>query len=508
MSVSVRRRFAFTVGANLARSAISFATGMLLARWLAPDVFGKMAFLLGTFLALRQLLDMGSSTAFFTFMSQRVRSRRFVNAFLAWLGVQFVIPLVAIALLFPASWIDLIWHGEHRALVLCAFAAAFMQNSLWPAIQQAGESQRQTIRVQTVIMSVVAVHLLAVVTLWFTGTLGLYAVFAAVALEYLVAVIIVRSSLAYSNADDPAEAEPVLRRYVSYCLPLIPYTWAGFAYEFADRWLLQQYGGSVQQAYYAVSAQFAAVALIATTSVLNIFWKEVAEAHHRKDHERTGALYRKVSRLLFFVGATIAGFLVWWAEDLLRLVLGAAYASGATTLAIMFFYPVHQSMGQIGSTMLYATERVGIQVGVGIAFMLLSVVVSYFVLAPQDAALPGLGLASTGVALKMVTLQFVQVNVLAFIISRIWKWRFDWWYQPVGLAGCLALGWLAHELAVGLGAQTLPLLVTLALAAALYGVLLIGFIYAMPWLAGFRRDELMADVDALVRKTRLVLKAK
>src|SRR5207302_5348904 len=123
--------------------------------------------------------------------------------------------------------------------------------------------------------------------------------------------------------------------------------WIGFAYEFADRWLLQGYGGSVQQAYYAVSAQFAAIALLATGSILSIFWKEIAEAHHRGDHVRTGMLYKKVSRLLFVIGAVIAGFLLPWAQDLLRLLLGAAYVGGPSTLAIMFLYPIHQSMGQI-----------------------------------------------------------------------------------------------------------------------------------------------------------------
>jgi hypothetical protein len=58
------------------------------------------------------------------------------------------------------------------------------------------------------------------------------------------------------------------------------------------------------------------------------------------------------------------------------------------------------------------------------------------------------------------------------------------------------------------GSSTLPLLVTVAMAGAVYGVLLIGLLYAMPWLAGFQRSELIADVDALVRRTRLVLKAK
>ena len=442
---------------------------------------------------------MGSSTAFFTFMAQRVRSRQFVNSFLLWLGVQFCVPLLLIGLLFPTSWIEAIWHGQHRSLVVLAFVAAFLQNSSWPALQQAGEAQRLTVRVQGIAVAVVSVHLLAVLALWKLGMLGLVAVFIAIALEYLIAAIVARSMLTHAPVQSAAP-EPMWRDYVRYCLPLVPYAWVGFAYEFTDRWLLQGYGGEVQQAYYAVSAQFAAIALIATTSILNIFWKEVAEAHHRGDHERAGMLYRRVSRLLFLVGAVMAGFLVHWSEDLLRLMLGAAYAGGASTLAIMFLYPVHQSMGQIGSTMLYATERVPVQVAAGVAFMALSIVATYFVLAPRDALVPGLGLASLGLALKMVVMQLIQVNVIAFLISRLCKWRFDWIYQPVGLLGCLALGWISRALVLALSGGTLPVPIAIMSSGVLYLALVAAFIYAIPTLTGFGRAELVADLSMLKRR--------
>jgi O-antigen/teichoic acid export membrane protein len=505
MTASVRRRFAFTVGANLLRSVLSFVTGMLLARSLGPVSFGNMAFLLGTFVAIRQILDMGSSTAFYTFMSQRPQSRRFVNWFFGWLGVQFVVPLCVVGLLFPSQWIEVIWRGEQRSLVLLAFAAAFMQNSLWPVVQQFGESRRQTLWVQGVGVAIVAIHLLAMVSLWLIGGLGLYAIFTAIALEYVAAAIVMHKWLRNRTPNDSmlTEAAPasVLRLYLRYCLPLIPYSWIGFAYEFADRWLLQNYGGSVQQAYYAVSAQFAGIALIATSSILNIFWKEIAEAHYNADHARTHLLYRRISRTLFLVGAIIAGYLAPWAEELLRLILSGAYAGGASTLVIMFLYPIHQSMGQIGGTMLYATERVTLQVVIGIVFMVVSMGVTYLVLAPADAVVPGLGLAAEGLALKMVGLQIIQANIVAYIIARIWKWRFDWAFQPVSLLGCLALGWVAHRTAIELGSGSWPVPADMALGGILYMMLTAALVYAMPWLAGSTRSQLLLEAAIMLRKT-------
>ncbi len=507
---SVRRRFAFTVGANLLRASLSFLAGMALARWLGPQTYGDMAFLIGTFVGIRALMDLGSSTAFFTFVSQRPRSKLFVRSYFVWLAVQFVIVFVIIWLVLPAPWISTIWHGARLSVVLLALVAAFVQYSIWPSVQQAGESQRQTLWVQTVGVAAVGTYLITTFTLWKLGRLSLPAVFMVIAGTYLLAAVAGHANFRYATADESEPSEEVLRsviqKFLKYCRPMVPYSFMSFANTFADRWLLQNYGGGVQQAYYAVGAQFAAVGLIATTSILSIFWKEVAEAHHQKDHAREQMVYRKVSRLLFLVGAAVAGFLIPWATELLRLTLGAAYAGGAVTLAIMFLYPVHQSMGQIGLTMLYATEKVWMQVVTGVVLMTVGICLSYLVLAPRTARIPGLGLGSEGVAIKMVVVQIIGVNIIAYLIARTWKWSFDWVYQPLSLGGCVALGWLAHVAVSPFVGTRAPELVFMGAGGFLYLAFVCVFVYVFPGLAGLSRSELENDFRRASSGARAMLK--
>lgn len=499
MTTSARKRFMFTVGMNLTRSGISFTTGMLVARWLGPTRYGSMAFLLGTFAGLRSLLDMGTSSAFFTFLSQRPRSRKFVHGFFFWLGAQFLLTVVVVGLLLPERWVATIWHGEPRTLVLLAFAAAFVQTSVWPIVQQVGESQRRTYLMQSTGVGITLMHLVAVGLFWWFGLLGLYAVLGVIAVEYLLAAAVALSRLSYASDEPQGPQEPVIGKYLRYCAPLVPFAVVGFASQFADRWMLQNYGGGVQQAFYAVGAQLASIALIATASVLNIFWKEIAEANHRGDRARVSGLYRRVSRLLFFFGAAIAGLLIPWSKDLLRLVLGPAYVGGATTLMVMLLYPVHQSMGQIGATMMYATERVALQVAIGLGTMLFGMTMTYLVLAPPTAVVPGLGLASTGLALKMVGTQVLAVNILAYVIARISKWPFDWIYQPASLLGCVGIGWAAHGIVNELVSYHVSVIARIATAAAVHGVLIGGFAFAAPGLVGLSRGELIADIRRIAQ---------
>jgi len=107
---------------------------------------------------------------------------------------------------------------------------------------------------------------------------------------------------------------------------------------------------------------------------------------------------------------------------------------------------------------------------------------------------PGLGLASIGLALKMVVMQLISVNAVAYAIARVWKWPMDWLYQPVSLVGCVGLGWMAQQAVQRVTGEGLGLPFRMGLAGAVYVALIAGFVYAQPWLAGVTREELLTDV--------------
>ncbi len=481
MTHSIVARFRFSLLANLSKAVITFGTGLLVARGLGPEQFGVMAFLLGTFAAIRQLFDAGSSSAFFTFISQRNRSLRFVGWYFCWLAVQFFITLLAVGLLFPSAWIEIIWRGEQRSLVVLAFLVSYIQSTLWSAALQIAESQRLTFNVQLVSVSVALTHFLLVALIWWLGWLTVNTIFMILIVEWVVAIVVMakqlRFPLSLTDVDTP---KSILFEFWRYCLPLLPYSWFGFAYEFLDRWLLQKYAGSVEQAYYAVAYQFGTIAGIATASILNIFWKEIAEAHHQNNTSRVAILYRKITRGLFFISAIVAGFLALWTHELLQLLLGTQYVGGAITLTIMLFYPLHQSIGQIVGTMAYATGRVSGYVTLNMVFMTLSMIVTYLMLAPADESVPGLGGGSIGLSIKMVLMQFFQVSVLSFYLSRSLKISFDWLYQPITIITCISFGFSSKILSNLIFESDGYLVFNMAFSALIYVVLIIALLIKFP----------------------------
>ncbi len=497
---SIRSRFIVSLITNILRGGISFITLLMLARWLGPTDYGRMIFLLSSFIAIKQLLDMSSSSAFFTFISQKQRSKTFVGYYFRWLGIQFFILLLLVSLLVLLGWADVIWSSETPALIFLAMMAAFMQQGVWPVVVQMAEASRETIRIQILNTFIVAFYLFTVILLWFFGVLSVPVLLVAVILEWTIAAWLAvhlykRDKPLIGNNDSFSS---VWNKYKLYCLPLIPLTIMGFAHDFGDRWMLQHWGGAEQQAYFSVAQQFSAVALLATTSILKIFWKEIAEAHQQNNTGRLKRLYWKVTRILFFIASIMAGAIIPWTNELIRLMLGENYITASFVLMVMFLYPVHQCIGQITGAYMLATSMTFLYLKIGVLTMLCGLIASYFMVAPATAFLPGMGLAAEGVAIKMVLIQIISVNIAAWYISKINSWRFDFIFQFICLFGAIFLGQLLKDSIDYLFDFSLYLSVFLFFI--FYGVIILFALNKMPSLAGFDRIDVDNMKNILFKK--------
>jgi len=505
-STSIKSRFIVSLISNTIRSILGFFSGLLIARELNPSGYGDISFLLGSFVAISALLDMGSSSAFYTFISQRTQGMRFYLYYFAWLALQFIIPTFLITALLPESMIAKIWLGHSREIILLAFAASFMQQQVWQTLNQIGESSRKTIRVQIIGLVVAIGHLIMIYALLAEGLLTIQYVFWLLIVEYALATLWAvrflreKQGAAEAKKSEAFSAGAMMKEYFAYCKPLALVSLITFLFQFVDRWLLQRFGGSSQQGYYQIAYQFAAVSLLATSSILNVFWKEIAEANAHRDRERLAALYQKVSRALAMLGAVLSGFLIPWTEQIVTVVLGLSYLTAVPVLMIMFLYPIHQSMGQIGGTMLLAGGHTKAYMTLSVTVMLISLPLSYLVQAPPHGTpIPGLGLGAIGMALKMVAVNIVSVNILAWIIARNYDWKFDWIYQIAGISLALGAGFLS-KLTVGffwnITRQDIVGLLTPFLASGiLYVIIVSACTLAMPWLIGLEKKDMKSLID-------------
>lgn len=497
----IRRTFVSFIS-NISKALLSFLTGILIARGLGPSDFGVLAFLLATFAALRAFLDMGSSRAFFTFISKKSRTKIFFGYYIVWLLIQFFFTFIFIALIAPDEWVQRIWEGENRQLVLLAFAAVFMRQQIWNLIAHVGESQRLTISVQLINVLVAIIHLCLVAGMYWLDALTIERIFYFIISEFILAGLLAFYVFPLHYAPGREALGGVFREYWKYCLPQVPYVILIMLTGFADTWLLQHYGGSNEQAYYAVAKQFSIISFIATTSILRILWKEVAEANEQGNNTKVQFLYERTHRILCVFGATISCFLIPWTSEIIQFLLGEEYAGASVVLALMLIATIYQSLGQVNSVMYFSIELIRHYVIIGMIIMLVSLIISYLFLAPSNAVIPGLGLASTGLAMKMVILQFIAVNSYSWWLSRHQSWNYSYLHQFATICLLMLAGFFTYYLVNYLFDQSLHFIFRICITSMLYIILASLILYFMPSLLGMSRKEMMSYLNDLALKIK------
>ena len=102
-SENIKVRFLSTLFVNISKIGLSVLSGIIIARGLEPKGFGDFNFLLVSFSSVISLVDMGTSSAYYTFISQRRRNGRFYFYYNLWLAIQFFSILVRVICCNPAS---------------------------------------------------------------------------------------------------------------------------------------------------------------------------------------------------------------------------------------------------------------------------------------------------------------------------------------------------------------------------------------------------------------------
>ncbi|MFH1724209.1 MAG: lipopolysaccharide biosynthesis protein [Elusimicrobiota bacterium] len=496
MSASILRRFSATLAANLVGAAVAFAASIVLARGLGAETYGDFNFLLASFAAINAWLDLGTSTAVFTFLSKGKDSRRHFRAYSFWLGLRFAVVALAVGLLLPSGWIDRIWLGHGRGLVLLAFAGFFASVPVRAFLIQAAESVRRTLFIQSAVAAVSVAHLALVLTLLVSGRLSVPNLLLLLVAEYAALAVYFGLRFDWSLLSAAGSERPwkeFFGQYATYCSPLVLYSFIGFVYEFADRWLLQYFGGSAQQGFFSLTHKFAMLGVLATTSLLNIFWKEIAEAERKGDKERVRSLYRRSSRALFFIAAAVGCFLIPHSRTLLIRLVGPEYEAAWPALSLMFVFPMFQTLGQLNGTFFFATEDTKTHVLFSSAAMVLSLPVTYFLLAEPSAAVPGLGLGATGLAARWSFWTMFTVSAQSWIVCRRQRASTDIIHPFLVLALLLALGAASKALAAalcGLAPVAGADLWAFALSAPLYAAGAIALVLLLPEHVGTERAQL------------------
>jgi O-antigen/teichoic acid export membrane protein len=503
-SESVRLRYVVTLSAQIFRMLLSLVTAAIVPRTLGPAIYGNYNFLLSTSTALRGFLDNGSQQAFFTFSSQQRASGPLTRLYAAVLGAQFTAVLILIGIAALTGKTNWLWAGQRLdqiVLVTVLDWALFLAISL----QQLGDSKGLSTFPQLAGAAVALLNLVGLAILWLTGVLNFYSF---VALNLSAALLLCATlahrflhrdrALLWAGALNVRE---YARRWWLFTRPLIVVQYYLPLVGYLGLYLIQRWYGSSEQGYYALALQWSAFALVFTTSGVWIFWREIAH-HSLQDLGYTARIYLQFGRLFFLLSLVLACGLSAGSVLLVQVVAGPQFHAAGPVLAIMAFYPISQTLNQLTMATMKATERTASYARWTVLLSIPDLLLTYVLLAPASARLPGLHLGAIGMAIKtalygLLTAQvyewsncrFLRISFVALLLRRALV------ALAVGLLALLLLRWGGMWLLrLGLVPISALMLSSLSYVAAVSALVLL-----WPSVAGVSRAQLVRLVHRTSR---------
>jgi O-antigen/teichoic acid export membrane protein len=502
---TIRLRYAITLFTQFLQLGFSVITAGIVPKALGPVAFGNYNFLLSISGSVRNFTDLGAQQSFFTFSSKQERSGSLTRLYGAWLLIQLVLSVGLIGLLKMAGKTQWLWPGQQHGDILLMTVldwAVFLSLTL----RQLGDSKGLTVKTQIIFAMTTLLNGLGVVLLAWAGRLNLYS-YAAYLLSVtcLSAVALAIYLLRFKRpacwegrvADGAAEN---IQKWRVFASPLIVFGLYSTLVSALDTYLIQRLYGASEQAFFAIAMRWSSLVLVFTTSILAIYWRELAHALSSHRPDRAKGLFIRFNHILFFLSAFLGVWLCSNASFIILKIVGPQYRTAVPVLMIMAFYPVQQTFGQLNGAAFMASERTAQYRDLGIYLSMPSLALTYFLLAPRTGTLPGLGLGALGVAIKMVVYGLMSVQVYEWFNMRF----FHASYGEAAAKKAITLAFVgscAVIAFVGAGGffrahgagDTAELLLTSALYCGL------GFLGALRWptLAGVQKSDWQSIVRSL-----------
>lgn len=490
---SLAKRYLGKLLANIATVPMYLVMEAVLPRALGPQVYGNFNFAINLFTQFTGFLDMGTSTCFYNALSRRQQEASLVAFYGRVSLLVLLITLIAgLLLLVPQIGVFLLpdvplWYAPLAAiygfLLWGTRVVRSMNDALGLTIQ--GELLRSALN----LLCAVLFLLLFVVEFLNVGTLFSvhYVIMGGTVIGCLILMRRSWSGLTFSLPSGQVRA--YVREFTDYSSPLFVQALLSASALSAERWLLQWFDGGVQQGYFALSQRVSIACFMFVSAMTPLIMRELAISWGKKDLERMGDLMNRFAPMLFGIAAWFSCFTAVEASMLVLLFGGSQFVAALIPVQIMAFYPAHQAYGQLASSVFHATSKTKILRNVAFLEHFGGFVFVWLLVAPQDHF--GMGLGATGLAIKTVVGQFVIVNLLLYLASRLIPFRFlkNLLLQVLILGAFLGLAWCSRNTTL-LFLTEEQSFVRFLLSGIVYFLLSLALAFLCPRLFGWSRQDL------------------
>jgi O-antigen/teichoic acid export membrane protein len=500
---SLKERYFYKVLTGSTGILFTAASQMIIVRGLGPKTYGDFTFLTGFFGQVIGFLDMGTSIGFYTKLSQRQVEFKLVKFYFCFMTAVFLIIMSGVAFAHIYSFSGYLWPQQEINYI---YLAAVYGTLFWATqiLSQMIDAYGMTVIGEKIRIVQRGAALVLISLLYFLHLLNLESLFyyhylvMGVGGYFLVSWIIQHDYLKAKGCRiSRVEATNYMREFYRYSHPLFTYSLLAMLVGIFDKWLLQRFGGSIQQGFYGLSYQIGAICFLSASAMTPLLLREFSIAYGNRDMKQIAVLFRRYIPLLYSITAYFSCFIVVQADNVINLFGGEKYREAAVAVAIMALFPIHQTYGQMSSSVFYATGQTRLFRNISVLTMIFSLPITYFLIAPPEHL--GIGAGAIGLAVKMVLVQFVDVNIALYFNTKFLKLSFLKYFghQLLNVTCLLAAALVATACATYIVSPQESRILNFTMSGVLYTGVAIAITFLVPAVFGLREGDVRALLNTL-----------
>ena len=482
---------------------IGFGSQSLIARGLGPAQYGNFSFLTNIFSKVLTFLQMGTLLGFYTKLSQRQHEYRLLSFYGLFL---FMITSAAFAI----NWLIQILNIQNQifpgnqsitiffALIFSIFVMYF--NVIDKIADALGLTiKKEMIKVLQKIIGVIILYFLFKNHQLTLRNFFLYN-YLITLLPILLIMIILYKYFIKNKSKWRLNKNRIniyIKEFYNYSNPLFTYAVIVFLTTVFDRWMLQKFGGSVEQGFFGFSFKVVTLAFIFTSAMSQLLMREFSIAYKNKNIKKMKKLFVNNIPLLYSITAVISCFIIINADSVTLILGGNDFKSASSSLLIMGLYPIHQTYGQLSGSIFYATGQTKLYRNIGITGALIGMLITYFLVAPHNYY--GMDFGAVGLSIKFVLYQIIITNVQLVYNSRLLNIKFREYliHQFVIVLLLLSCGLISKFLLVSFINLSLNPLLDILIIGVVYIAIVLSFIYFKPTLFGLNKSNIKSLKELL-----------
>ncbi|MBY8270394.1 hypothetical protein KW521_13575 [Vibrio fluvialis] len=416
MEDSLNKRYIVKLVSSVVSGIVNASILAMIPTALGPVAFGNFTYLTQFFTQVLAFLDAGTSTALFTRLSAKKNNQQllvfyFIISLIIFLLVNFSVLFI--------EFFDISHYFGDSVSLFEIYLAALLCFSIWLsqvfikisdayALTSSVEVGKIFIRLATLVFLYLAIKF----SLINSATYYVFNLFFTAVLILIFFSILVKNGVITKKT---MTTTPNFALHVGvfkkFCKPLLQFNIFGIFVGLFDVWLLQNTSGSAEMGFYGLSYSIAALSVIFTSAMTPVISRDFTKYYSEGLTEKMVQLFESYTPLLYCLSLAIGSYLLFASEDIISIFSDERFIEAKYCLMILALYPMHQTYGQLTSSIMFALEETEVYKNIGILFSFVGMALSLTFIYVFD-------FGAVGLALKMVLIQIVSVNVQLWYVCK------------------------------------------------------------------------------------------